>query len=213
MKPEFSKRKLALNICLALAAGALTVGCAGNGVKKTETAVASKPVSSTVTETTKTEASENMAEIKPLEQTPVEHVVKTELAETVVSKFPEVEIVENTRPEQLNFQFGFDKAELSENDKQVVIQHARFLIDNPEMILKIQGHTDHHGPKSYNEYLSKIRAEAVAAILIEQGVQESQLEIVAMANEAPLADNEDSSKNRRVELRYSEINLVSNSNQ
>ena len=90
------------------------------------------------------------------------------------------------------------------------MKHARFLVDNPEMVLKIQGHTDHHGPKVYNEYLSKKRSEAVAKILIDQGVQESQLKIIAMANEAPLTDAEDTRLNRRVELEYSEMNLVSN---
>lgn len=213
MKPEFSKRKLALNICLALTAGVLTVGCASNGAKKTGTAVASKPVSVTAVKSKKSETVESTVTVKPVVQNPTSQADKAELAEKKVSKFPEVDIVDNTRPEQMNFQFGFDKAELSDDDKQIVIRHARFLVDNPEMILKINGHTDQHGPRAYNEYLSKMRAEAVAAILIEQGVQESQLEIVAMANEAPLLDNEDDSKNRRVELEYSEINLVSNSNQ
>jgi peptidoglycan-associated lipoprotein len=114
------------------------------------------------------------------------------------------------QPEQLQFQFGFDKAELSEEDREVVKQHAHYLIAHPGKVLHIQGHTDHHGARVYNEYLSKKRAESVVSILLEEGVAESQLEIQAMADSAPLADNSNTRLNRRVELQYSEMNLVTN---
>lgn len=212
MKFKLAKNKIAMHIGLALAAGVLTVGCAGNGAKKTQTAEVkpSAPVITVVQNETPTETTvqETMQEEAPI--VIAEDTTITENSAAPVIQYPDVDTSENTQPEQLSFQFGFDKSELSEEDKEIVMKHARFLVDNPEMVLKIQGHTDHLGPKAYNEYLSKKRSEAVAKILIDQGVQESQLKIIAMANEAPLADTEDTHLNRRVELEYSEMNLVSN---
>jgi len=212
MKLNLAKNKIAMHIGLVLAAGVLTVGCAGNGAKKTQTAevTPTAPVI-TVAQTeipTETKVQETMQEEAPI--VIAEDATITENSAAPVIEYPDVDTSENTQPEQLSFQFGFDKSELSEEDKEIVMKHARFLVDNPEMVLKIQGHTDHHGPKVYNEYLSKKRSEAVAKILIDQGVQESQLKIIAMANEAPLTDAEDTRLNRRVELEYSEMNLVSN---
>ena len=210
MKSNLTRNKIALHVCLALAAGALTVGCAGNGAKKTQTVEVQK--SAAEINTTDLTAIESNPVVKNQmdESQPVENTLTTDSSATEDVTYPDVELTENSKPQQLNFQFGFDKAELSEKDKEIISQHARFLVDNPDMILKIQGHTDHHGPKVYNEYLSKKRAESVAKILIEEGVQESQLEIVALADDAPLADADDTRLNRRVELNYIEMNLVSN---
>jgi len=219
MKSILNKHKIALHICMALAAGSLAAGCASNGNKKTETAETSNPapVVASIETNSKAEQTVISAETviekhKSIEAEKSQAVAEQNLENptATVITYPDVELSDNTKPEQLSFQFGFDKAELSEEDKNIVMQHARFLVNNPEVILKIQGHTDHHGPKEYNEYLSKKRAESVAKILIEEGVQESQLEIVAMADDAPLAEAEDARMNRRVELQYSEINLVSN---
>ena len=210
MKSNLTRNKIALHVCLALAAGALTVGCAGNGAKKTQTVEVQK--SAAEINTTDLTAIESNPVVKNQmdESQPVENTLTTDSSATEDVTYPDVELTENSKPQQLNFQFGFDKAELSEKDKEIISQHAQFLVDNPDMILKIQGHTDHHGPKVYNEYLSKKRAESVAKILIEEGVQESQLEIVALADDAPLADADDTRLNRRVELNYIEMNLVSN---
>ena len=213
MNLNLTKHKLAMHVSLLLAAGMMTAGCAGNSAKKTDTEVAQRPIVSVTPKDEKTESAQINAISWNADQTIAESTAETEKTNQNENRLPEIEIGEASRPEQLSFQFGFDKAELSEEDQQIVVQHARFLAENPEMIIKIKGHTDHQGPRTYNEYLSKKRAEAVASVLIEQGVPESQLEIVAMGFDAPLADNEDAGKNRRVELEYSEINLVSNNNQ
>jgi len=207
MKLKLAKNKIALHICLALTAGALTVGCAGNGSKKTQTTEIN-PSASIVTVSQNEAPAENTVQ-KNTKEAPIVVAQEMDNSAAPVITYPDVDMSENSKPEQLSFKFGFDKAVLSDEDKETVIKHARFLVDNPEMILKIQGHTDHHGPKAYNEYLSKQRSDAVAKVLIEEGVEESQLKIIALANEAPLADIEDTRLNRRVELEYNELNLVS----
>ncbi len=210
MYVTFNKKSIARNIALALAAGVLTVGCAGNAAKQTQ------PSQSNVTpkeqamvieksEVTSEKQHETSDVITAAE---VEAKIETNPAAPVIP-YPDVDISENTKPEQLNFQFGFDKAELSEEDAEILKQHAKFLLDNPEIVLNINGHTDHHGPKVYNEYLSKKRADAVAKILIEAGVQEAQIKISALANDEPLLDVDNTRLNRRVELNYIEMNMVS----
>lgn len=216
MKLDLSKNRIALHVALAITAGVVTIGCASNGDKQTQTTGVPDSAVTVTSAINENPVAETTTEIKPeVEQ----HIATAQSVETAVTSaevttqevtYPDIESKQNVKPEQLSFQFSFDKAELSDTDKQVITQHAHFLLDNPEMVLRIQGHTDHHGPRVYNEYLSKKRAEAVARILIEEGVQESQLEIIALANDKPLADIKDTRLNRRVELDYSEMNLVSN---
>jgi outer membrane protein OmpA-like peptidoglycan-associated protein len=149
----------------------------------------------------------------PAEQNPVaseQPKVEAITTEVATVTYPDIDIEVTPKPEQLSFQFGFDKAELGEEDKAIIKQHAKYLIDNPEVIVKVVGHTDHNGPKAYNEYLSKKRAEAVAAILLAEGVMESQIDIKAMADEKPLETAQHASDNRRVELEFEQVNLVSN---
>ncbi len=219
MNVTFNQKSIARNIALALAVGVLTVGCAGNAAKPTPSStIESSPTDSSqlsemskdqVVGTVKTEEVEVNSE-KQIEvsETKNNSIVETNPAAPVID-YPEIDISENIQPEKLNFQFGFDKAELSDEDTRIIKMHAKFLVDNPETVLNINGHTDHHGPKVYNEYLSKKRADAVAKILIEEGVQESQLQISALANSEPLLDVENTRNNRRVELKYIEMNMVS----
>ena len=212
MNLTFNKKSIAGNIALALAIGVVTVGCAGNSSKPMQTSKVEKmPVAQTVAtaeheNASKSELAENSSD--RVTAAIVEDKLETNSAAPVIP-YPDIDISENTKPEQLNFQFGFDKAELSEGDSSIIIQHAKFLNDNPETVLNINGHTDHHGPKVYNEYLSKKRADAVAKVLIEAGVSESQIQISALANSEPLLDIENTRMNRRVELKYTEMNMVS----
>jgi len=215
MNSKFSKNKIALHVGIALTASALFVGCAGNSAKKTEQAEMqqSKPVETVSVEQKQdvapmTEVSKQEAEVSKVEHQE-SNTEETNPAAPVIA-YPEIDIAEVTKPEKSSFRFGFDKSELSDDDKDVVKQHAKYLISNPEAIMKIKGHTDHHGPKVYNEFLSKKRANSIAKILIEEGVAESQLEISALANDEPLQDVTDTRKNRRVELNYIEMNMATN---
>lgn len=187
--------------------GVLTVGCAGNSAKPKALQAPVQPVAqhdknnpadtmlAQEQETVKTEQESTMSMTKPADE---------------AAKFPGVDISENILPKQMSFFFQFDKAALDIADVAVVKQHAKFMLDNPGLILKISGHTDQYGPRAYNEYLSKKRADKVAEILIAEGVSESQLVISALASDEPLQAETDKRKNRRVELEYNEINLVSN---
>ena len=67
----------------------------------------------------------------------------------------------------------------------------------------IHGHTDNVGDPEGNKRLAAKRADAVKKYLIEQGVKESRLKILAQGSDKPIAENdteEGREKNRRVEV-------------
>ena len=81
---------------------------------------------------------------------------------------------------------------------------AQTLVDHPEIeLIRIEGHADRRGSKSYNLDLSERRADAVRARLIGQGVQTDRLIAVGVGEAIPV-DRGDSpealAKNRRVVL-------------
>lgn len=69
--------------------------------------------------------------------------------------------------------------------------------------VKILGHTDNTGSGSYNEALSQRRADAVANILMNNGVRPVRLRTVGRGEDDPIANNvtaEGRAQNRRVEI-------------
>ncbi len=69
--------------------------------------------------------------------------------------------------------------------------------------LRIEGHTDSVGRSGYNVVLSRQRAEAVRAALIERGVPANRLVAEGFGSRKPVADNHDDAgraRNRRIEI-------------
>src|SRR5690606_19985186 len=67
---------------------------------------------------------------------------------------------------------------------------ARFLEENPDRNIAIEGHTDASGTASYNRELSRQRAEAVRQALVDRGIASSRIEIRALGEEFPVATND-----------------------
>lgn len=73
----------------------------------------------------------------------------------------------------------------------------------PNTVVQVIGHTDNTGSDSYNETLSKKRANSVAAILLSNGVSQSRITTVGMGERSPIASNDSAAgreANRRVEI-------------
>jgi outer membrane protein OmpA-like peptidoglycan-associated protein len=82
-------------------------------------------------------------------------------------------------------------------------QVAQALQDNPGGAIVVEGHTDSVGSQATNEELSRRRAEAVRAYLIERGVATDRIRAVGLGPSRPVADNktpEGRANNRRVEI-------------
>ncbi|WP_291072200.1 OmpA family protein [Hyphomonas sp.] len=80
---------------------------------------------------------------------------------------------------------------------------ARAATDCPGR-LRVEGHTDNTGSAALNESLSKRRAEAVRAALIQRGVAPSRILAAGYGASKPIGDNttdEGRALNRRIEIR------------
>ena len=114
-----------------------------------------------------------------------------------------------TKPHEQRIGFAFDKTEVDEQYRELLKQHAQYLAENKDLILNVNGHTDSSGPKEYNQYLSKQRAEAVAKLLVEYGAPEDRILFEGNADQEPLLSATRQSEHRRVELDYQDQRLVS----
>lgn len=81
---------------------------------------------------------------------------------------------------------------------------ASVLVQYPQTLIRVEGHTDSVGSEAYNMDLSRRRAEAVKNLLLQRGVDGSRMEVVGFGESTPVATNDTEAgrqKNRRVELK------------
>ncbi|GLU43220.1 cell envelope biogenesis protein OmpA [Muricauda sp. NBRC 101325] len=88
-----------------------------------------------------------------------------------------------------NVYFAFDSFKInptasSELDKLVTAMKA-----NPNLVIKIESHTDAIGKKAYNKYLSDRRAKSTRDYIISQGINASQIESAIGYGEERLLNN------------------------
>lgn len=99
--------------------------------------------------------------------------------------------------------FAFDSFELSEDAKGILDKLIPVIEDVPDTKLKIIGHTDNIGGKSYNDNLSLNRAKSVASYLSAGGIDRNSIIEQGKGFSQPVADNTTEQgrvKNRRVEI-------------
>lgn len=101
--------------------------------------------------------------------------------------------------------FDFDSAAIRAEYNQAISAHAANLLDNPGMIVRLEGHTDERGSREYNIGLGERRSQAVRRALMLQGVSGDQITTVSYGEERPAVtgSNEEAwAMNRRVEIVY-----------
>ena len=99
--------------------------------------------------------------------------------------------------------FDFDRAEIKPEFTAEIDAAAELLLANPDVTVRIDGHTDNVGTQEYNQGLSERRAEAVAAYLEAAGVDRGRMTVAGFSFDQPVADNataEGRAQNRRVEI-------------
>ena len=80
---------------------------------------------------------------------------------------------------------------------------ARNLLDYPNSVVEVVGHTDNVGDADYNLSLSRRRAAAVASVLINNRVPSSRVVTIGYGEDRPIASNLNAAgrqQNRRVEI-------------
>lgn len=102
-----------------------------------------------------------------------------------------------------NITFDVNEATLQSNFQNNLDGVAAILVEYPDTLIAIAGHTDSTGSRTYNQRLSERRAQSVADYLRGQGVQSVRLFPYGEGPDKPIADNntaEGRAANRRVEL-------------
>jgi len=145
-----------------------------------------------------------------IEVSKTDEVETVEIAiETPVEE--EVVVSEKTpKPDEGIIGFAFDQADIDAQYGELLWQHAQYLKENKNFILHISGHTDSSGIRAYNEMLSLKRANQVANILIDFGVDKDRIKVTGNADDLPLAGAVHHREHRRVELDFEDQQLVSN---
>ncbi|MBD3618332.1 MAG: peptidoglycan-associated lipoprotein Pal [Chromatiales bacterium] len=101
--------------------------------------------------------------------------------------------------------FEFDSSQVAEEYLDLIAAHGKYLADNPQRRMRVEGHADERGSREYNVGLGERRAKAVERLLRFQGVGNDQVEVVSFGEELPVAFGHDEAAwrlNRRVELVY-----------
>ena len=92
---------------------------------------------------------------------------------------------------------------LMESSFEVLDQVADLMLGNPQLKLKVSGHTDSRGEDSVNQRLSEKRARSCVRYLRDRGVPESQMSYIGYGARFPIEDNDTAygrSQNRRVDF-------------
>jgi len=139
---------------------------------------------------------------------------KTEPQVVEVEKIVEVEkvvevhdtlYIEQIAEIEKNFnaaQFKQGKSDLSEDAKFVLHDLAKVMKQNPELKLRLEGHTSSEGDAKLNQKLSEDRAKAAVLFLVDrEGVEAERLEAVGKGSSEPKnKEKPDAAENRRTEF-------------
>lgn len=99
--------------------------------------------------------------------------------------------------------FEFDKADLRQEDRELLSRIAGILLTSQDYTISVNGHTDDVGTQAYNQNLSERRAKAVRDYLVKAGLPAEILSVTGHGKALPLvpgSSEEARAKNRRVEL-------------
>ena len=104
-----------------------------------------------------------------------------------------------------NIYFDYDRYDVKPEYKDLVTAHAKFLSNNRQFRVLIQGNTDDRGSREYNLALGQKRADSVKKMLVLMGAREDQVEAVSLGEEKPRAEGANEAawaENRRSDILY-----------
>jgi peptidoglycan-associated lipoprotein len=101
--------------------------------------------------------------------------------------------------------FDFDSYTVDNQYRTLIENHARYLSNNPQQNIVIEGNTDARGGSEYNLALGNRRAEAVRRMMALIGARDAQMETISFGKEKPRAvgnTEADYAENRRADIVY-----------
>lgn len=102
-----------------------------------------------------------------------------------------------------NLYFATNETTILPESEQVLNDLYEMLSDNPEVRIRIIGHTDAVGSDKDNQVLSERRANSVRQAMLDRGINAERIEAIGKGKSEPIATNdteEGRQKNRRVEF-------------
>lgn len=120
-----------------------------------------------------------------------------------VDKEPEPLVEKDPEPVTVVVYFGFNKSSVNSVSKSLLDSVPALLAADAKLKIVIASHTDLEGSNQYNDELSKKRAAAVSAYLIEKGVPAEKITSGYYGETKPVELNRSwklARKNRRVEI-------------
>ena len=82
--------------------------------------------------------------------------------------------------------FEFNKSDIRESDKAILVAIAEFMKANPQAKVIVDGNCDERGTVEYNLALGERRAHAAMAYVVGLGVNPARLSTVSYGKEKPL---------------------------
>lgn len=81
--------------------------------------------------------------------------------------------------------FAFDSSELTGDARDRLAKNARFLNEEREYTITIEGHCDERGTNEYNIALGERRSSAALEYLVSLGVDRNRLRLISYGEERP----------------------------
>lgn len=103
-----------------------------------------------------------------------------------------------------NIHFDFDKYDIRPDARPILNAIGKYLLENSDVEVLIEGHCDERGTREYNLVLGEQRALSTRRFLVSLGVSPARLHTVSYGKDRPLdpGHNEEAwAKNRRVEFK------------
>lgn len=110
---------------------------------------------------------------------------------------------DNVKIDLVNIQFEYRSTKLSVESKKQISSLAKRMSEKKNVIMEIHGHTDNIGSHTYNEKLSRSRAQSAKDELVKNGIKADRIQIFGHAFDKPVATNKTKkgrAQNRRIEF-------------
>ena len=102
-----------------------------------------------------------------------------------------------------NMHFATAQTDILPSSKSALDLLYKLLIENPNLYIKIVGHTDDVGSEQDNRILSEGRANSIREAMLKRGISASRLKIQGKGESEPIVPNDTEAHkqmNRRVEI-------------
>jgi peptidoglycan-associated lipoprotein len=96
--------------------------------------------------------------------------------------------------------FDYNKSDIRPSEQPILEGIAAYMIENPNLVIKVEGHCDDRGSNEYNLALGERRALSIRSYLSRLGVVPERIYTISYGEERPLCTERNEScwaENRR----------------